>query len=113
MSTYVVESTATAVAFTGTAAAETFVLRDPATGATPTTVKVDMGAGRRHDDAPLQRLDGSTWNGSDGKDLFQVAYDYKVLLLDLVSGQFETGTPDATADQRSATSRTSTRSPPR
>lgn len=100
VSTYVVESTASAVAFTGTAAAETFVLRDPATGATPTTTKIDMGAG---DDTMTLRsnaVDGSTWNGGDGTDVFQVAYDYQVLLLDLVSGQFETGTPDATPDQK-------------
>lgn len=100
VSTYVVDSTATTAAFTGSTGAETFVLRDPATGATPTTVRVEMGAG---DDTMVVRsnvLDGSTWNGGDGKDLFQVAFDYKELLLDLRSGQFETGTPDATPDQR-------------
>lgn len=97
---YVVDSTATSVAFTGAASAETFLLRDPATGATPTTVKVDMGAG---DDTMTIRSnvsDGSSWNGGDGTDLFQVAYDYQTLLLDLASGQFETGTPDATPDQK-------------
>ena len=98
--TYVVESTATSVAFSGTKDAETFVLRDPATGATPTTATVDMAGG---DDTMTIRsnvLDGSSWNGGDGRDLFQVAYDYKEMLLDLRSGQFETGTPDVTADQR-------------
>ncbi len=96
---YVVDSTATSVAFTGTNAAETFVLRDPATGATPTKVAVDMAAG---DDTVTIRsnvLDGSTWIGGDGSDLFQVAYNYGELLLDLRSGQFETGEPDVTPDQ--------------
>ncbi|HXH80239.1 calcium-binding protein [Nocardioides sp.] len=100
VTTYVVESTATSVAFTGTSANETFVLRDPATGATPTTVAVDMAGG---DDTITIRsnvLDGSTWNGGDGTDLFQVAFDYTALLLDLRSGQFETGAADVTADQR-------------
>lgn len=99
VSTFVVDSTATSVALTGTDVAESFLLRDPATGATPTTVKVDMAGG---DDTITIRsnvLDGSSWNGGDGRDLFQVAYDYKELLLDLRSGQFETGTPDVTADQ--------------
>ncbi|MCW2835404.1 MAG: Ca2+-binding protein [Nocardioides sp.] len=99
VTTYVVESTATSVAFTGTSGAETFVLRDPATGATPTTVAVDMAGG---DDTVTIRsnvLDGSTWAGGDGTDLFQVLYDYKQLLLDLRSGQFETGAPDVTIDQ--------------
>ena len=61
VTTYVVDSTATSVAFTGTNGAETFVLRDPATGATPTTVAVDMAGG---DDTITIRsnvLDGSTW----------------------------------------------------
>lgn len=100
VSTYVVDSTATTAAFTGSTGAETFVLRDPATGATPTTGAVDMAGG---DDTITIRsnvLDGSTWNGGDGTDLFQVAYDYKELLLDLRSGQFETGPADVTADQR-------------
>jgi Ca2+-binding RTX toxin-like protein len=100
VTTYVVESTATSAAFSGTSSAETFVLRDPATGATPTTVAVDMAGG---DDTITVRsnvLDGSTWSGGDGTDVFQVAYDYKELLLDLRSGQFETGAPDVTADQR-------------
>lgn len=76
------------------------MLRDPATGATPTTVSVDTGAG---DDTMTIRanvLDGSTWNGGDGTDLFQVAYDYSDIYLDLRSGQFETGAPDVTVDQR-------------
>ena len=100
VTTYVVESAATTAAFTGTDAAETFVLRDPATGATPTTVDVDMAGG---DDTMTIRsnvLDGSTWAGGDGEDLFQVAYDYGEMLLDLRRGQFETGAPDVTADQR-------------
>lgn len=100
VATYVVDSTATKATFDGTAAAETFVLRDPATGATPTTVDVDMAGG---DDTITIRssvLDGSTWAGGDGTDLFQVAYDYQEMLLDLRSGQFETGAPDVTADQR-------------
>ena len=93
VATYVVDSTASSVAFTGTDAAETFVLRDPATGATPTTVKVDMAGG---DDTMTVRsrvLDGSTWSGGDGTDPFQVAFDYDEVLLDLRSGQFETGDP--------------------
>ena len=100
VTTYVVDSTATQVTFDGTAAAEAFVLRDPATGATPTTVDVDMAGG---DDTMTIRskvLDGSTWAGGDGTDLFQVAYDYGTMLLDLRSGQFETGDPDVTTDQR-------------
>lgn len=100
VSTYVVDSTATTVAFAGSNTAETFVLRDPATGATPTKVAVDMAGG---DDTITIRsnvLDGSTWNGGDGTDLFQVAYDYTELLLDLRSGQFETGPADVTPDQR-------------
>lgn len=100
VTTYVVESTATTAAFTGSTGAETFVLRDPATGATPTKVAVDMAGG---DDTITIRsnvLDGSTWNGGDGADLFQVAYDYKEMLLNLGSGQFETGPADVTADQR-------------
>lgn len=100
VSTYVVDSTASSVALAGTDAAETFVLRDPATGATPTTVKVDMAGG---DDTMTVRsrvLDGSTWSGGDGTDLFQVAFDYDEVLLDLRSGQFETGEPDVTVDQR-------------
>lgn len=100
VATYVVDSTATSAAFTGTNDAETFVLRDPAVGATPTKVAIDMAGG---DDTMTIRssvLDGSTWNGGDGTDLFQVAYDYQELLLDLRSGQFETGAPDVTADQR-------------
>ncbi|MEO5665732.1 MAG: calcium-binding protein [Nocardioides sp.] len=100
VTTYVVDSTATTAGFTGSPSAETFVLRDPATGATPTTLAVDMAGG---DDTITIRsnvLDGSTWNGGDGTDLFQVAYDYKELLLDLRSGQFETGPADVTADQR-------------
>ncbi len=100
VTTYIVESTATSASFAGTSANETFVLRDPATGATPTTVAVDMSGG---DDTITLRsniLDGSTWNGGDGTDLFQVAFNYKQLLLDFRSGQFETGTPDVTADQR-------------
>ena len=36
----------------------------------------------------------------DGEDLFQVAYDYDEMLLDLRRGQFETGAPDVTVDQR-------------
>lgn len=97
---YVVDSTATSAAFKGTDAAETFLLRDPAAGATPTKVSVDMAGG---DDTMTIRsnvLDGSTWSGGDGTDLFQVAYDYQEMLLDLRSGQFETGAPDVTADQR-------------
>jgi Ca2+-binding RTX toxin-like protein len=97
--TYVVDSTATSAAFTGTNDAETFVLRDPAAGATPTTVAVDMSGG---DDTVTIRsnvLDGSTWTGGDGSDLFQVAYNYGELYLDLDRGQFETGAPDVTADQ--------------
>jgi hypothetical protein len=97
--TYVVDSTATTVTFAGTDAAETFVLRDPAAGATPTIVAVDMAGG---DDTITIRsnvLDGSTWAGGDGVDLFQIAYDYKELLLDLDRGQLETGAPDVTADQ--------------
>ncbi len=100
VTTYVVDSTATTVGFTGSPSAETFVLRDPATGATPTKVAVDMAGG---DDTMTIRsnvLDGSTWNGGEGTDLFQVAYDYKELLLDLRSGQFETGPADVTPDQR-------------
>lgn len=99
VTTYVVESTATSAAFTGTNGAETFVLRDPGTGATPTKVAVDLGGG---DDTATIRsnvLDGSTWTGGDGVDLFQVAYNYGELLLDLQRGQFETGAPDVTADQ--------------
>ncbi|KRF36636.1 calcium-binding protein [Nocardioides sp. Soil805] len=97
---YVVESTATRVGFDGTDAAETFTLRDPATGATPTTTDLDMAGG---DDTMTIRshvLDGSTWEGGDGTDLFQVAHDYTQMLLDLRSGQFETGSPDVTVDQR-------------
>jgi Ca2+-binding RTX toxin-like protein len=100
VTTYIVESNAVSVSLTGTKTNETFVLRDPATGATPTTVAVDMAGG---DDTVTIRsnvLDGSTWDGGDGTDLFQVAYDYKDLLLDLRSGQFETGAADVTADQR-------------
>lgn len=100
VATYVVESTATSAAFTGTNDAETFILRDPTTGATPTKVAVNMAGG---DDTMTIRsavLDGSTWNGGDGADLFQVAYDYKEMLLDLRSGQFETGAPDVSADQK-------------
>ena len=100
VATYVVDSTASSVDFTGTDAAETFVLRDPATGATPTTAKVDMAGG---DDAMTIRSnvpDGSTWSGGDGTDLFQVAHNYGELLINLNSGQFETGNPDVTADQR-------------
>lgn len=100
VATYVVESTATSVAFTGTNDAETFILRDPAAGATPTTMNVNMAGG---DDTMTIRsavLDGSSWNGGDGTDLFQVAYDYKEMLLDLNSGQFETGAPDVSADQK-------------
>lgn len=102
-STYVVESTAISAAFTGTNGAETFVLRDPASGASPTTVKVDMAGG---DDTMTVRsnvLDGSTWTGGEGTDVFQVAHDYKEMLLDLRSGQFETGAPDVTTDQRVST----------
>ena len=100
VTTYVVESTATTAAFAGTGAAETFVLRDAAAGATPTTVDVDMAGG---DDTMTIRsrvLDGSTWAGGDGEDLIQVAYDYGRLLVDLRRGQLETGDPDVTADQR-------------
>lgn len=100
VSTYVVDSTATTAAFAGSTGAETFVLRDPATGATPTTVAVDMAGGDDRITIRSNVLDGSTWNGGDGTDLFQVAYDYKELLLDLRSGQFETGPADVTADQR-------------
>lgn len=100
VATYVVDSTASSVDLTGTDAAETFVLRDPAAGATPTTVQVDMAGG---DDTMTVRsrvLDGSTWSGGDGTDLFQVAFDYDKVLVDLRSGQFETGDPDVTVDQR-------------
>ena len=100
VSSFVVESTATAIAFTGTAAAESFVVVDPATGAQPTRVKVDMAGG---DDTMTIRanvLDDSTWNGGDGTDAFQVARDYGQVLLDLRSTQFETGAPDVTVDQR-------------
>lgn len=99
VTTYVVDSTATSAAFTGTNDAETFVLRDPAAGATPTTVAVDMSGG---DDTVTIRsnvLDTSTWNGGDGDDLFQVAYNYGELLLDLDRGELETGEPDVTPDQ--------------
>jgi Ca2+-binding RTX toxin-like protein len=100
VATYVVDSNATSAGFAGTTADETFVLRDPATGATPTTVDVDMAGG---DDTMTVRsavLDGSTWSGGDGTDLFQVAHDYDEVYLDLRSGQFETGEPDVTADQK-------------
>lgn len=100
VTTYVVDSTAASVSFTGTNAAETFVLRDPAVGATPTTVAVDMAGG---DDTVTIRsnvLDGSSWNGGDDTDLFEIAFDYTQLLLDLRSTQFETGAPDVTVDQR-------------
>lgn len=100
VSTYVVESTATTAGFTGSTAAETFVLRDPATGATPTKVAVDMAGGDDTITLRSNAIDGSNWSGGDGTDLFQVAYDYKELLLDLRSGQFETGPADVTADQR-------------
>ena len=99
VTTYAVDSTATSASFTGTNDPETFVLRDPAAGATPTTVAVDMSGG---DDTVTIRsnvLDGSTWTGGDGGDLFQVAYDYGELLLDLNRGQLETGEPDVTPDQ--------------
>ncbi|WP_165807126.1 calcium-binding protein [Nocardioides currus] len=97
---YVVESSASVIAFAGTAAAETFEVTDPATGAQPTKVKVDMGAG---DDTMTVRanvVDLSTWNGGDGVDTFEVAYNYGQVLLDLRSTQFETGAPDVTVDQR-------------
>jgi Ca2+-binding RTX toxin-like protein len=100
VTTYVVESTATTAGFTGTAAAETFVLRDAATGATPTTVDVDMAGGDDTITLRSRALDGSTWAGGDGTDLFQVAYDYGRVLVDLRRGQLETGDPDVTADQR-------------
>jgi Ca2+-binding RTX toxin-like protein len=100
VSTYVVESTATTAAFKGTDAAETFVLRDPATGATPTTVDVDMAGGDDTITIRSRVLDGSTWAGGAGEDLFQVGYDYGEIYLDLRRGQFETGAPDVTADQK-------------
>ncbi len=99
VTTYVVDSTATRVSLDGTAAAETFVLRDPAAGATPTTVDVDMAGGDDTITIRSRVLDGSAWDGGDGTDLFQVAYDYGKLLLDLRRGQFETGEPDVTVDQ--------------
>jgi Ca2+-binding RTX toxin-like protein len=99
VATYVVDSTAVTAAFTGTDAAETFVLRDPATGATPTTVDVSMAGGDDTITIRSRVLDGSSWSGGDGEDLFQVAYDYDELVLDLRRGQLETGAPDVTADQ--------------
>lgn len=99
VTTYLVDSTATSVSFVGTIANETFVLRDPATGATPTKVALDSAGG---DDTVTIRsnvIDGSTWVGGDGADLFQVAYDYNEFYLDLENGRFETGAPDVTPDQ--------------
>ena len=99
VATYVVDSTATSAAFSGTNNAETFVIADPAAGATPTTLTVDMAGG---DDTATIRsavLDGSTWVGGNGSDRFQVAHNYGELALDLDRGEFETGTPDVSTDQ--------------
>ncbi|WP_107704979.1 calcium-binding protein [Nocardioides allogilvus] len=99
VTTYVVESTATSAAFTGTNDAETFILRDPAAGATPTKVAVDMAGGNDTVTIRSNVIDGSSWAGGDGTDLFQVAHNYGELLINLNSGQFETGAPDVTVDQ--------------
>lgn len=100
VATYVVESSATQVTFKGTDAAESFEVRDPATGALAPTVDADMAGGDDTITIRANVLDGSTWTGGEGTDLLRVAYDYDTLYLDLSSGQFETGAPDVTADQR-------------
>ncbi|QIK74079.1 calcium-binding protein [Nocardioides piscis] len=97
--TFIVDSTATSAAFTGTNDAETFVLREARVGGTPTTLTVDMAGG---DDTVTTRsavLDGSSTTGGDGADLIQVAHNYGKLVLDLDKGELETGEPDVTPDQ--------------